>query len=239
MKLSKRLESLIALVPPHTQVLDVGCDHGYVSIELVRRGIAECAVASDLRPGPLSAAEQHIREASLCNRISTECCDGIPKDFIERFHGMGYETSHTVCLISGMGGLLMRDILRKCGNNLAEIKTFILSPQSDLYLFRRECMNLELRIEDETILKEDGKFYVLIKAEGGPKQNMTECELRYGPVLLKKRDVTLKEYLMTRQNTFRNILSGLKAQNTERSRERSAEVLEELACLEEALGVIG
>ena len=39
MELSKRLLMVASMVEPGSIVADVGCDHGYVSIYLVRQGI--------------------------------------------------------------------------------------------------------------------------------------------------------------------------------------------------------
>ena len=53
MRLSKRLELLLSFVEPESRVADVGTDHGFIPVELVRRGIAYKAIAMDVRPGPL------------------------------------------------------------------------------------------------------------------------------------------------------------------------------------------
>ena len=73
-RLSKRLECVIDLVPVGRPVLDVGCDHAFTSIALVERGICPYCVASDVRPGPLLAAEKNIRQAFLAERIRTVLC---------------------------------------------------------------------------------------------------------------------------------------------------------------------
>ena len=70
MQLSARLEKLIEMAGSGTCTADIGTDHGMVPIELVRRGLFERAVASDLREGPLSAASVHVRQAGLADRIS-------------------------------------------------------------------------------------------------------------------------------------------------------------------------
>ena len=56
MKLSKRLETVASFVPKGSNIADIGTDHGYVPIYLVREGQAEHAVAMDVRKGPLERA---------------------------------------------------------------------------------------------------------------------------------------------------------------------------------------
>ena len=50
-KLSARLAAVAALVEPGSRVADVGTDHGYIPIYLVQTGIADRALAMDVRPG--------------------------------------------------------------------------------------------------------------------------------------------------------------------------------------------
>ena len=56
---------------------DIGTDHGYVPIYLVREGLAEHAVAMDVRKGPLERAKAHVAEAGLENRIDVRLSDGL------------------------------------------------------------------------------------------------------------------------------------------------------------------
>ena len=49
MKLSKRLELVLSFVKPVETAADIGTDHAYVPVELVRRGTAKRAVAADVR----------------------------------------------------------------------------------------------------------------------------------------------------------------------------------------------
>lgn len=76
-KLSKRLETILGMLENCGGLLDVGCDHGYTSIEAVRRGSARRAVAADVAKGPLSAAAAHIKEAGLSGQIETRLSDGL------------------------------------------------------------------------------------------------------------------------------------------------------------------
>ncbi len=76
-KLSARLGALFDLIPPCPFAVDVGCDHGYIPIALVRSGKCENALACDVRPGPLNKAEEHIRAAGLEDRIRTVLSDGL------------------------------------------------------------------------------------------------------------------------------------------------------------------
>jgi tRNA (adenine22-N1)-methyltransferase len=51
--ISDRLLCCASMVAPGAKVADIGCDHGYLGIYLLREGIASFVAASDLRPQPL------------------------------------------------------------------------------------------------------------------------------------------------------------------------------------------
>ena len=78
-KLSARLAAVAALVEPGSRVADVGTDHGYIPIYLVQTGIADRALAMDVRPGPLERARAHVdRLSPECReRIETRLSDGL------------------------------------------------------------------------------------------------------------------------------------------------------------------
>ena len=54
MQLSLRLSTLAGMVTPGSRLVDVGCDHGYLPIYLVKNKIIPSAIAMDVRMGPLS-----------------------------------------------------------------------------------------------------------------------------------------------------------------------------------------
>ena len=56
MELSKRLTAVASLVTEGASVADIGTDHGYVPIYLVKEGIIKKAIAMDINKGPLERA---------------------------------------------------------------------------------------------------------------------------------------------------------------------------------------
>lgn len=75
--LSNRMQALTDMVTPGTVITDVGCDHGFVSVYLVQRGLSPRVIAMDVRSGPLERAREHIREYGLQDRIETRLSDGL------------------------------------------------------------------------------------------------------------------------------------------------------------------
>ena len=57
--ISARLLACCNFIAPGDRVADVGTDHGYLGIWLLQQGIASSVIASDIVPGPLSAAKNN------------------------------------------------------------------------------------------------------------------------------------------------------------------------------------
>ena len=153
--LSKRLAAAADMVAPGSRVADIGTDHAYLPIWLVSEGMCPSAIAADLRPGPLLAAREHVREAGLDNRISLRLSDGLKE--------VAPGEVDTIT-ITGMGGPLICRILEDGETVARSAKELILSPQSEVPGVRRFLLEHGYTIIDEAMVSEDGKYYVIIKA---------------------------------------------------------------------------
>jgi tRNA (adenine22-N1)-methyltransferase len=248
MNLSKRLMAAVDMVTEGFAVLDVGCDHAYTSIELVRRK-SPCAVASDVRPGPLKAAGEHIAEAGLLDKITTVLADGVPRNITKLLP----ENVPASLVITGMGGMLIIKILSEAEGLLERFDELILSPQSDIYAVRKFLDERGYAFVDEAEILEDGKFYTLMKVHPNSesvyiglafKQNESpdirlvtptnDAELTYGPCLLRKKDETLKAYLAKRRSVLADIKEKLIASGRSAEDTRICEIDEEVRIIDEA-----
>ncbi len=182
MELSKRLLMTASMVDPGSVAADVGCDHGYTAIWLVKNGICPRVLAMDVNAGPLARAEEHIREAGLSAYIETRLSDGLaalewaddgkrPK---EAASVSGRRPEADTLLMAGLGGRLAARILEDAAPKLARMRTVILQPQSELWLVRRTLFRLGYRITAEDMVVEDGRFYTAIRAENTRKEE-TGC----------------------------------------------------------------
>ena len=75
--LSARMQALANMVTEGNRVCDLGCDHGWLSIYLVQHKISPCALAMDVREGPLMQASAHVLEAELGKYITLRLSDGL------------------------------------------------------------------------------------------------------------------------------------------------------------------
>lgn len=199
-QLPKRLETIIERMPTSGCLADVGCDHAYVAIEAVRRGRAARALACDVRKGPLQQAAEHILCAGLAGKIETRLSDGLEK--------VAPGEADTV-VVAGMGGPLMERILQ---GRLGDFAHFVLSPQSEIPHFRRFLLAEGMQIDEETMLIDEGKYYVILNvsqraaAASSDSMYVTEEDFLYGGCLLRRLDPVLKSFLEKEKTRYEGIL---------------------------------
>lgn len=225
MKLSKRLEMIASFVYKGSKIADIGTDHGYIPIYLVKEGIISTALAMDVRKGPLERAEQHIRQFGLDGQIEVRLSDGLKK--------LSPGEADTV-IIAGMGGELIIHILEEGKHVWDTTKHLILSPQSDLFRVRKYLEQNGFSIKREAMLKEDGKYYTVMEAEKGSMNCQKEIYYRYGQDLIERAEPVLAELLEKDKHTLLRIRETLKEEETLGSKKRLEELERELLWIEEA-----
>ena len=100
--ISKRLLACSRFISPGQLVADVGTDHGYLPIYLLREKGAAWVYAGDIGEKPLQKARDNAARFGVTDRISFYCCsgvEGLPRDF-------------DVLVMAGMGAETMVSILR-------------------------------------------------------------------------------------------------------------------------------
>lgn len=220
MQLSKRLLTAVGMITKGNIVADVGCDHAYTSIYLCKEKIAPKVIAMDVNKGPLVGAKAHIEEAGLIDSISLRLSDGLEKLLPKEVDTV---------LLCGMGGLLMIKILSDYPEITKTVKELILQPQSEVAQVRHFLHNHGYKIEKEHMLKEDGKFYVMMRAV--PVEQVQfyeeECHYLYGKLLIEEKNEVLKEFLQREYRLKSEVLEALRGQNTENALARKKELQEE------------
>lgn len=214
-------------------VCDVGCDHGFVSIYLLQKGISPNVIAMDVNEGPLQAAREHIGACCLTDYIETRLSDGVAALRQK-------EADALIC--AGMGGRLVIKILEEGKEKIADMKELILQPQSELQTVREYLRRQGYLITDENMILEDGKYYPMIKVCPQEKDvntcRMMEREQRladkFGPVLLQKKHPVLKEFLQREYTICEQILDNLRI-NGRDAIERQQEILDKRKDIEAAL----
>lgn len=218
MELSKRLQTIADMVSEGNRLVDIGTDHGYIPIDLLRKGKIPTAIAMDVGVGPLERARNHIQAYCFEDKAVCRLSDGFKE----------YQKGEAdTAVIAGMGGDLMTKILEEGMLKLPE--ELVLQPQSEWFKVRIFLQNHGYKIVEEEMLKEDGKYYVVIKAVCGRGEILNESEILYGPCLLACKHPVLQEYLQYTKHTMKRILANLEQVDTESAKTRKTEIQTQLA----------
>lgn len=156
-ELSERMQAVAALVPKGHVAADIGCDHGFVSIDLVQRSICPHVYAADIRKGPLDRAKEHIAACGLQDKITAVLSDGLKEVPV---YGSGADGF----IAAGMGGKLIVSILTAVPEKTTQLSWCVLSPQSEIWLVRQALTELRFFIIEENMVLEEGKYYPMMLA---------------------------------------------------------------------------
>ena len=147
MQLSKRLMACCDFVDPGDRVADVGCDHGYLSIHLLKNNIASQVIASDINEGPLRSAMQNADKFGVIDNIRFYLSDGvasIPREF-------------DTLICAGMGGDTMISILEAAPWLKNTAYRLILQCQSKTHMLRQYLSDNGWNVGREKVVR-DGRF---------------------------------------------------------------------------------
>lgn len=247
MLLSDRMQAVVGLAEPCSKIADIGCDHGYVAMELVRRHICDGVIAMDINRGPLEAAKSNIREYGMQDYIVTRLSDGTKALKAGEADGI-------IC--AGMGGRLIMNILTQGKDLVQDMNQIILQPQSEISEVRSFLRESGLQIVKEDMVFEDGKYYPMMrvvpvkfgKIEEHLAENLAEKQKQretgevtppdiseiskeeaqkvlrvqdtYGPYLLKTAHPILKKYLLWQKENLENIRGNLMNQKHPNARQQ-------------------
>lgn len=234
MQLSKRLRAVAGMVTRGNRVADIGCDHAYTAIYLLKNNISPYVVAMDVNQGPLDRAEDNVYRFGLGEHISIRRSDGLEL--------LKPGEADTI-LIAGMGGRLMIQILTSHMNIVSTVKELVLQPQSEVYYVRKTLKDLGYIIVQENMLKEDGKYYVIMKLKPDTAglsskedyQLLRPEHIYYGRLLLEARDPILLEYLHAEKQQYKSIYQELIGLPTTQSIKRQSELHELIEIIDRAI----
>lgn len=220
MKINKRLKAIGDLVSANSFCLDVGCDHAFLDIYLVKKNIGIKAIASDVLIGPLNQARQNIKNEGLEDEIEVRLGDGLDT----------YSEEVDTIIISGMGGRNMIGILQNNLDVLSKIKAIVISPNNYQEDVKRFLCKNGFIIDDEIMIKEGKYIYQIIKFIKGSKK-YSKKEYFFGPVFLKKRNTLFYEYYERERESLEKIVRLL----PEEHKEEIKNIKEKIALLKEEL----
>ena len=200
--MSNRLELIASFVKNGIGVADVGTDHGYIPVMLVKRGYKGNIIATDINEGPLNKAKQSLIEADCEEAVELILCNGLD--------GCESEKIDTI-IVTGMGGDTITGILDRAEWCAREDIKLILQPVTKPEILRYWLVNNDFRITNEAQAEENGTVYQIICAVPGRDCRYKDSELFIGRYDLIKGSTYYEQMLDKHIIRFSSAAEGLKS----------------------------
>lgn len=195
--ISKRLLCCAALITPGSRVADIGTDHGYLSIYLLKNNLADRVVAADLRQKPLENARQNARRFGVAEQLTLVLSDGLRE--------IDPAWADTI-VCAGMGGDLIAQILNDAPWLQDPSYTLILQPQSTVHELRRWLAASGFAVEQERLVRDGGFLYPVMRLRYGTTTPLTPGE-HFVPRHLSGPE--LPAYLLQMRSNLQKTVDGL------------------------------
>ncbi|MCG0274741.1 MAG: class I SAM-dependent methyltransferase [Thermosediminibacteraceae bacterium] len=226
MKLSERLLAIAHLVPPGSAVADVGTDHAYLPIYLVKNRISSKVIAVEARIGPWTRARDNVKRVGL-------------EEFIEVRLGYGLVPIKPgeveIAVIAGLGGETIWNIIEKSPDIVNTLSAIILQPMKNLHKLRKALLEEHFNIIEEHVVFSGNRFYEVMVAKKGKPVSFSDVDVVVGPVLKKKRTPEVLSYLKARINQLFLKLTKLEGKNSVYAAGARESIKKEIVLLQEVL----
>lgn len=183
--LDRRLESIFDLVEPCECCVDIGCDHGYLALQLLIQRKAKSVVAADMRELPLKSAQDTFSENHVTEGISFVLSDGIAsvseKLDAAVIAGMGVDNAKKIISQDLLRFRKMKQVLVQVNKNTEEMRRWMVS------------QGFEIEAEKMSYIR---YYYTVVRYRyTGVMKSYSDFEYRFGPLLLREKPAILVEYL--------------------------------------------
>lgn len=210
MSYGKRIDTLCSLLAPAKVFADVGCDHGYCTEYMLKNGLCERAIFSDVSKGSLAKAEKLLASFVQEGRAVGVLGDG--------FFGVSADVDEV--LIAGMGGSEIVSILSDKKHGFLP-KRFVFQPMHDSEKLRRYILENGGYLQRDYTF-EDGKFYDVlvggVRLEGQEIEGYTDAEYEFGKENLA---IMPKAFVKRTQKQINNIGKYLNEPNLQEESKRA------------------
>lgn len=162
--LTDRLAAIANEIEKGESVADIGTDHGYLPMYLVKEGISEKVIMADISKGSLNKARKNCREY-------------MPEIRFDFRNGNGLRVVRKgevdVVVIAGMGGNLICDILGRDLGKARSCKKLILQPRTGQGRLRAWLVKKGFDIVNEQLVRE-GRFIceIITAVPGEPRESI-------------------------------------------------------------------
>ena len=217
--LSIRLQQVLKYISSDDYVADIGCDHGYLTIAAIEKGVKFVQLI-DNKEGPLKVAKKNLQQFEDIAQVIYTHADGLSN------------LNHliNVACICGMGGDLIYHIIENSLAKAQNLDFLILQANSKVEFLRENLANLKFEIMDEQIVYDKEKYYQIMQVKYNPQMlPLSKKQILFGPILLEKRNQIFLDYLYNKLITMNAIIENktISSDNLSQLKEKK-EMIEEV-----------
>lgn len=177
-KITNRLKLLAENIKDNSKVIDIGCDHAYLSIYLAKTKKNIHIIASDINECAYNIAKRNVSEEKLESQIEVRLGNGLK---------VAKKEELDTIVLAGLGTMTIIGILKNDIDKLKYVDTLIIQSNTDLISLRKNVISLGYYIYDEKIVLENNIYYTIITFKKGYKK-YNKKELLFGPILINKKE---------------------------------------------------
>ena len=209
-ELSPRLAEAVKYIRKGSLVADIGTDHAFLPIFLVKNHVSSKVIATDIVDGPIAIARKNVSEFGCSESITIiksfglrEIGDLFPEDVV----------------IFGLGGETIVSILSECERIRQTGVRLILQPMTKAEVLREWLFKNGFRIENESLVREKSKIYqIMVACFFGEAIQYDYLDLCLGPVNKKNRTDDCLALVRRLLIENRKKVNGLRAGNLDFSK---------------------
>ncbi len=222
-KLDVRLSTVAGMVEKCEYFTDIGSDHAYLPIFLLKNEIICKALITDLRSGPLKNSEANSKKYGVYEHCKFALGSGLAPLKDEKID---------CAAICGMGGETIIEILSENLSLAENIPSLILQPMSDYVKLKRFLYSNGFDFRCERIVRDEHLFYHIFSVfYTGKEIAVDEKELEFSEELFVADIPVMKEFIKGKLYEQNLIDQGLENSSNESLKKQSKERISYLKTL--------
>lgn len=214
----KRINAITQLINNKNIVVDVGSDHAYLAINLLKNNKCNKVINVEIATEPLALTINNLSKNNLLDKTINILNDGL-----KNISTLISDINIDMLTISGLGASSMVEILSK-RDQLLQINEVILVPNNNHHLIREWSLKNKYEIVFEQVIRQDEFYYFLIHLKQKPnlvidysdveiafgRFNITSKTKEFSMYLSQLRDMIESKKLNYKNNKFKILLEQIK-----------------------------
>ncbi|ATZ21486.1 tRNA (adenine(22)-N(1))-methyltransferase [Mesoplasma tabanidae] len=198
--LTKRLRTIADLIDCCNVVADIGTDHAYLPITLVKEKRTKFAYAVDVNKEPLSWAKKNIKQYNYNEKIQTILSNGLDFVFSENIEKID------VVSICGLGSTTILEIIKKDNE---KIDKYIICSNTEISSIRNWVLNKNYSISFEDYIVDSQKGYWVVVIEKNHNNLVNKKDILFGNKTFFQNNKQINTYYENEIKKYEKILSKI------------------------------